>query len=119
MIMIRIEEYLREDGASPYQAWFDQLAAQPAAKVATAIGRVATGNTSSIKWFAGLGEIRIDWGPGYRVYLAKDGETLIVLFGGGTKASQSKDIAKAKDLLSEYKARKRAHTDAQRSKSKR
>jgi putative addiction module killer protein len=117
--MIRIEEYLREDGSSPYQAWFHRLAAQAAAKVATAVVRVASGNTSSIKWFSGLGEIRIDWGPGYRVYLAKDGDTLIVLFGGGTKASQSKDIARAKDLLASYKTRKRAQADAQRSKGKR
>jgi putative addiction module killer protein len=43
------------------------------------------GNTSSVKWFAGIGEYVIDWGPGYRIYLAKDGESLIVLFGGGTK----------------------------------
>jgi putative addiction module killer protein len=117
--MIRIEEYLREDGSSPYQAWFDRLAAQAAAKVATAVVRVASGNTSSIKWFSGLGEIRIDWGPGYRVYLAKDGDTLIVLFGGGTKASPSKDIERAKELLADYKTRKRAQVDAQRNKGKR
>ena len=43
------------------------------------------GNTSAIKWFEGIGEYRIDWGPGYRIYLAKDGESLIVLFGGGTE----------------------------------
>jgi putative addiction module killer protein len=80
---------------------------------------VASGNTSSIKWFSGLGEIRIDWGPGFRVYLAKDGDALIVLFGGGTKASQSKDIERAKELLADYKTRKRVHTDRQRGKRKR
>ena len=108
--MLRLEEYLSEDGSSPYQAWFDRLAAQAAAKVATAVVRLASGNTGSIKWFAGLGEIRIDWGPGYRVYLAKDGDSLIILFGGGTKASQKKDIARAKELLVDYKARKKALT---------
>ena len=117
--MIRVEEYLREDGSSPYQSWFDRLASQAAAKVATAIVRVASGNTGSIKWFAGLGEIRIDWGPGYRVYLARDGETLVVLFGGGTKASQSKDIAQAKKLLTDYKARKRAQAHSAQGKVKR
>jgi putative addiction module killer protein len=117
--MIRIEEYLREDGSSPYQGWFDRLAAPAAAKVATAVVRLTGGNTGSIKWFSGLGEIRIDWGPGYRVYLAKDSDTLIVLFGGGTKSSQSKDIARAKELLADYKTRKRAQADAQRSKGKR
>jgi putative addiction module killer protein len=55
--------------------------------VAAAQVRLSQGNTSSVKWFSGLGEYVIDWGPGYRVYLARDGEELIVLFGGGTKRS--------------------------------
>lgn len=70
--------------------------------------RLERGNTSAIKWFAGIGELRIDWGPGYRVYLARDGATLVVLFGGGTKATQRRDIDRAKVLHAEYKARKRA-----------
>ena len=105
---IRIVEYIREDGISPYGEWFSDLDAQAAAKVTVAQVRMATGNTSSIKWFDGIGEYRIDWGPGYRIYLAKDGDKLIVLFGGGTKNGQGKDIAKALNLHSEYKARKKA-----------
>ena len=46
--------------------------------------------------------------PGYRIYLAKDGDTLIILFGGGTKRTQQRDIDKAKELLAEFKARKKA-----------
>ena len=64
------------------------------------------GNTSRIKWFAGIGEYVIDWGPGYRIYLAKDGNALIVLLGGGTKRHQQADIERAKALHAEYKARK-------------
>lgn len=105
---IRVEEYEREDGQSPYGDWFNRLNAAYAAKVSVAVLRLAQGNTSGIKWFDGLGELRIDWGPGLRVYLVQDGDTLIVLFGGGTKASQRKDITQAKVLLDEYKARKRA-----------
>lgn len=109
MTAVRVEEYLREDGTSPYKTWFDSLKdARAAAKVATATMRMAQGNTSSIKWFDGMGEYVIDWGPGYRVYLAKDGDTLIVLFGGGTKRGQQADIDRAKALLAEYKARKAA-----------
>jgi putative addiction module killer protein len=59
-----------------------------------------------------MGECVIDWGPGYRIYLAKDGDTLIVLFGGGTKRSQQRDIDRAKALLSEYKARKKRQATA-------
>ena len=63
-----------------------------AAKVTTAKIRLELGNTSSVKWFGGMGEYVIDWGPGYRIYLAKDGDTLIVLFGGGAKRGQQRDI---------------------------
>ena len=48
----------------------------------------------------------IDWGPGFRIYLARDGDRLIILFGGGTKRRQQRDIDRAKELLAEYKARK-------------
>lgn len=104
----RVEEYLREDGSCPYKAWFDGLDARAAAKVTTAKVRLELGNTSSVKWFDGIGEYVIDWGPGYRVYLAKDGDALIVLFGGGTKRGQQRDIDRAKVLFAEYKARKKA-----------
>jgi putative addiction module killer protein len=117
--MIRIEEYIREDGASPYKAWFDKLDAQAAAKVTVATMRLGLGNTASLKSLAGgLAELRIDWGPGLRVYLAQDGETLVVLFGGGTKRSQQADIARARALLAEYKARKKAAAAARAPKSR-
>ena len=64
------------------------------------------GNTSNIKWFEGIGEYRINWGPGYRIYLAMEGQTLIILLGGGTKKNQPADIAEAKRLFKEYKSRK-------------
>ncbi|MBS9402430.1 type II toxin-antitoxin system RelE/ParE family toxin [Halomonas sp. TRM85114] len=103
---IELQEYIREDGISPYREWFDELDAQAAAKVATAEYRMSMGNTSNIKWFDGIGEFRIDWGPGYRIYLARDGDALIVLFGGGTKKRQQTDIRQAKTLRDEYKRRK-------------
>jgi putative addiction module killer protein len=107
-VAFTVVEYVREDGANPYKAWFDSLHAQAAAKVATATLRLEMGNTSSAKWLAGIGEYRIDWGPGYRIYLAKDDDTLIVLFGGGAKKGQQKDIDRARALFAEYKARKAA-----------
>src|ERR1700693_2102355 len=76
------------------------------AKVTTAKLRMELGNTSNVKWFAGIGEYVIDWGPGYRIYLAKDGDSLIVLIGGGTKRRRQTDIDRAKALHAEYKARK-------------
>ena len=77
--MIKVQEYLRADGSNPYKVWFDSLGAQAAAKVVTAKLRLELGNTSNVKWFGGIGEYIIDWGPGYRIYLARDGEALIIL----------------------------------------
>src|SRR5208282_868167 len=113
---IRVEEYIRPDGTNPYKTWFDSLDAQAAAKVVTAKLLMELGNTSNVKWFAGIGECVIDWGPGYRIYLAKDGDTLIVLFGGGTKRRQQAGIERAKSLHVEYKTRKAASLAAAKDK---
>ena len=101
-----VREYIREDGSIPFKQWFDGLDYQAAAKVSVALARLETGHTSNIKWFSGLGEYKIDRGPGYRIYFLQDGNNLIVLLGGGTKERQQKDIEKAKALLKEYKSRK-------------
>jgi putative addiction module killer protein len=107
-----VVEYVREDGPSPYSLWFNDLSPQAAAKVATARARLESGNTSSVKWFGSFGEYRIDWGPGYRVYLGKDGDRLIILLGGGTKKRQQLDMERAEVLWAEYKARKAATSRA-------
>jgi putative addiction module killer protein len=106
-VKIKLEEYIREDGANPYRTWFDGLDAQAAAKVTVAKTRLGLGNSSNIEWFRGIGEYKIDWGPGYRIYLARDGEALIILFGGSTKKGQQKAIDQAVALHDEYKSRKK------------
>lgn len=104
---MRLQEYIKKDGSNPYSKWFQSLDPMAAIKVTVAKARMESGNTSNIKWFDGIGEYKIDWGPGYRIYLAQDGKNLIILFGGGTKRSQHSDIKKAIDLFEEYKARKK------------
>jgi hypothetical protein len=59
------------------------------------------------QWFSGIGEYKIDWGPGYRIYLAQEGKDLIILYGGGTKKEQQSDIAQSIALHQEYQQRKR------------
>lgn len=81
----RVVELLLEDGSCPYADWFATLDPVAAAKVTVAKVRIAQGSFSNVEWFRGIGEYKIDWGPGYRVYLARDGKTIIVLLGGGTK----------------------------------
>lgn len=105
---LAVVEYVRADGSNPYRTWFDGLPAEAAAKVATATVRLEMGNTSRVKWVGTIAEYRIDWGPGYRIYLGRDGDALIVLLGGGTKKRQQNDIERAKALWTEYKTRKAA-----------
>jgi putative addiction module killer protein len=105
---LRVEEYVREDGSNPFKAWFGGLDPQAAAKVTVALARLSLGNTSNVKWFAGIGECVINWGPGYRLYLAKEAGGLILLFTGGTKQRQHADVERARSLHAEYKARKAA-----------
>jgi putative addiction module killer protein len=74
--------------------------------VTVAIGRLADGNTSRVKAIGeGVAEVRIDRGPGYRIYFGWDGKALVVLLGGGTKRRQQRDIADALALWRQYKAR--------------
>ena len=105
--MIEVREYNDREGRSPYAAWFDELNAQAAAKVATALTRLAAGNFSNVKGVgSGIFECRIDFGPGYRVYFGKDGEQLVILVGGGTKKRQQRAIREALSRWQDYKQRK-------------
>lgn len=66
--MITLEEYLLENDSSPFGRWIDILSVPAAARVSKALARLEAGNTSNIKWFDGLGEYKINWGPGYRIW---------------------------------------------------
>lgn len=107
---LQVRELLEEDGSSPYGDWFNSLDPIAAAKISLAKVRMEQGNLSNVKWFHGIGEYRIDWGPGYRIYLAKDGLKIIVLIGGGTKKGQQEDIKRAVALWERYKIRKAKET---------
>ena len=102
-----IEEYIADNGASPFRRWFDKLDAVAAARITVALSRIARGATSNVKGIGdGVLEFRLDVGPGYRVYLGRDGLRLVILLGGGTKRRQGADIAAAKSCWTDYKLRK-------------
>ena len=104
---MEILEYLDANGRSPFARWFQDLDAQAAAKVTVALARIENGNLSNVKGVgAGVSECRIDFGPGYRVYFGRDGDTIVILLGGGTKKRQQADIAAAQTRWSDYKRRK-------------
>jgi putative addiction module killer protein len=76
-------------------------------KLRQQIRRLELGNLSNVKGVgAGVFEYRIDFGPGYRVYFGKDGDTVVILLAGGTKKRQDKDIADAHERWADYKKRK-------------
>ena len=102
-----IRVLLLTDGSSPYAEWFNSLSADVAAKVATNKLRMSMGNLSNVEWFRGIGECKIDFGAGWRIYLAKDGLKIIVLLGGGSKKGQQRDIDRALALWDDYKRRKK------------
>lgn len=92
--------------SSPYAEWFATLDPMAAVKVRVAAVRMEQGNLSNVEWFRGIGQYKINWGPGYRLYLAKDGLKIIVLLGGGSKKRQQNDIDEAVILWKDYLRRK-------------
>lgn len=105
--MIIVKQYIDPEGRNPFGTWFDGLEDPAAARVLTALTRIEQGNFSSVKGVGGgVFEYRIDFGPGLRVYLGKDGATIVILLGGGTKKRQARDIADAHQRWQDYKQRK-------------
>jgi putative addiction module killer protein len=107
MAAIRVLEYLDADGRSPFAAWFDRLNAAAAAKVTSAVYRLEMGNLSNVKSVGeGILERRIDFGPGYRIYFRRVGDTLVILLGGSDKRRQSDAIRIAHARWADYKRRR-------------
>ncbi len=103
---MEVREYLTEDGRSPFAEWFNKLDARAAVRVTIALSRMEQGNLSNVKGLGGIFEYKLVYGPGYRIYFGRDGDVLILLLGGGTKRTQSKDIISAKQCWTDYKKRK-------------
>lgn len=105
--MFEIIVYETEDGKRPFQKWLEGIDRQARRKVEIALLRLEEGNTGSLKSVGGgVHEIRLTHGPGYRVYLGREGDQLVILLHGGTKKRQSDDIARAKDFWRAYQAEK-------------
>ena len=109
--MIEIRQYVDRQGRIPFLKWLDALSEQAQAHVSTALLRLENGNLSSTKSVgSGIHELRIHFGPGYRVYFGWDGQKLVILLAGGSKKRQQADIERAKELWLEFKERKREGT---------
>lgn len=90
-----------------YGKWIDGLRdLQARARIQARVERLRAGNPGDVKQVgAGVSEMRIDYGPGYRVYFIRRGDALIILLAGGDKRSQTEDIKTALDLASKLKGK--------------
>ncbi len=87
--MLEIRYYVAASGEGPLAEWFAELDPAVSAKIVRALARIEQGNLSNVKRVGeGVLEYRIDFGPGYRIYFGRDGETIIILLTGGTKKRQ-------------------------------
>ena len=105
--VVDIRHYISRAGRDVFDDWLSELTdCRAQAKIAARINRIAAGNFGDCKLLrGGLCELRIDWGPGYRVYYAMLGKNGVLLLSGGDKRKQSSDIERALGYLKDYKER--------------
>ena len=102
---VQIDHYVSPRGRDPFQHWLDHLRdLHCRVAVLRRVDRLATGNAGDQRFCrAGVWELRVNCGPGYRVYFARPGQDRILLLGGGSKASQDADIGKAVERWKGYR----------------
>jgi putative addiction module killer protein len=107
--MYEIRHYLTASGKNPFEQWWDSLRdAKVEARIATRLTRLVAGNFGDCKPLRdGVWKLRIDWGPGYRVYYAMSGRLCVLLLCGGDKRRQSADISRAVEYWNDYQQRSR------------
>jgi putative addiction module killer protein len=116
MATIEVRRYQTTEGAVPVTQWLDSLRDPEArARIVARIDRLQIGLPGDWRNLGGgVCELRVDYGPGYRLYYAQEGSTLILLLCGGDKRTQTKDIERAHAYWKDYKARSRPQPPVQR-----
>lgn len=107
MPTLEVRRYQTANGKIPFKDWLDGLRDERAqARIAARLDRLQAGQFGDWKSVgAGVYELRIDYGPGYRIYFAQVGKTLVLLLCGGDKRTQTSDIEKAHGYWKDHKAR--------------
>ena len=99
-----LDEYVTAEGKNPFREWLRDVRAR--ARIRVRLNRVRLGNFGDAKSVGdGVSELRIPYGPGYRVYFARTGSTVVLLLCGGDKATQKRDVNTAKDYWLDYQRR--------------
>ncbi len=104
---MQIVHYVTASGVDVYQEWLDGIRdVRTRVRIARSVDRVRQGNLGDHKFERdGVWEIRLDFGPGYRIYYSKTGDTVVLLLAGGDKSTQDKDLRTAVANLQDYKRR--------------
>ena len=102
-----IDYYVTEQGGKPFKDWLEGLRdVQGRARIRVRLDRVRLGNFGDHRSVgAGVQELRIDYGPGYRVYFGTEGQRVVLLLPGGDKSSQPRDIARAREFWQDHQRR--------------
>lgn len=102
-----IHEYITPDGKVPFTEWLNALKDRTTrARIRVRLDRLRMGNLGDHKSVgSGVWELRLTFGPGWRIYFGKDGERIILLLTGGDKTSQTQDIALAQQMWADYRNR--------------
>jgi putative addiction module killer protein len=102
-----LRHYVAANGKRPFAEWLYALSNQDAAaRVQVRLDRLRLGNFGDARSLGkGLSELRIDAGPGYRVYFTVESKSVVVLFCGGDKTTQQTDIRRAREYLRDYRRR--------------
>jgi putative addiction module killer protein len=105
VVELAIQKLELENGVIPFDEWIEALAdIRMQAAIDSRLARVRAGNFGDHKAVGGgVSELRINFGPGLRVYYARKGSEIVILLGGGDKSRQSRDIARAQKLWKEFK----------------
>lgn len=103
----QVDEYLTPERRAPFSEWLGALKdLRGRALIRVRLDRLSLGNFGDCNRIGeGLHELRIDFGPGYRVYFGQKGKQLILLLCGGTKRTQKRDIQRAQDYWNDYRSR--------------
>lgn len=101
--IFELREYTTTDGGSPFSKWLGALDGRTATRIAAYTNRMKAGNWGNSRFVGeAVWELKIDLGPGYRVYYLRDGSTLVILLCGGDKGSQQADIRQAHGFAMDY-----------------
>lgn len=105
MKAIQLYIYTTSSGKRPFSEWLNKLDSTDRAIIRNRIARFRLGNLGDVKRLknSDIWEARIDRGPGYRIYFARNGDEIVVLLAGGDKSSQIRDIERAMKFWLDWK----------------